>query len=438
MRTRSFGVSDGPLSASQRWLCFASIFFLAFLAAFNLFKAAPAIQYIAADLAMPQTMVSQIMGVYSIAALVMAFPGMWFAQRVGFKFSALVAGVSMIVGSAICAIATTTAVFFVGRVIEGIGYGLVAVIGPNSVPRLLPAKSIGLAMGIWGQWLPIGTLVSFFIAPIAFNVGGGTQIAFSWHAVWWSATALEAVGLIWLLACFKLPSVGENDRALSASAQAGEIRRDFMGSVVLACLSFMVVTYLYVGNYNTFYPTFLQNYRGMSVELSSAFPMVAAAVGIVGGILFGTVASRRNARKPVIVAGHLCLATLFAFFLYTPGDDLYGPWFGTIMIGLVAGIVPACTYSLLPVLAPTPKRSDFALAMLSFFTALGKVLAGALVSPTLVAIGYYENAQFICAPMALAIAVLVALLMKSDRKVAKASSNPCAGHWNEKRPGPGR
>ena len=419
MRTSSFGVSGEPLSPSQRWLCFASIFFLAFLAAFNLFKAAPAIQYIASDLSMPQTMVSQIMGVYSIAALVMAFPGMWFAQKMGFKFSALIAGVSMIVGSAICAIATTTPVFFAGRIIEGIGYGLVAVIGPNSVPRLLSAEKMGLAMGIWGQWLPVGTLGSFFVAPIAFNAAGGTQVAFSWQAIWWLAITVEAVGIIWLLACFKLPEVGENDRALSASAKAGQSRSDFMGSAIVACFSFMVVTYLYVGNYNTFYPTFLQNYRDMSVEVSSLFPTLAAAAAVVGGIFLGTMAAKRNVRKPMIIAGHLCLVALFAFCLYTPGDDLAGPLIGTVVMGVVAGTVPACTYSILPVLAATPKKSDFALAALSFFTASGKVLAGALVSPSLVAIGYFANAQLICAPLALIAAVVVWVFMKSDKKVSE-------------------
>ena len=425
MRTQSIGVSDKPLSAAQRWLSFAAIFFLAFLAAFNLFKAAPSIQYVAADLSMPETMVSQIMGSYSIAALVMAFPGMRLAQKMGFKFSALIACISMVAGSAICAVSTSTELFFAGRIIEGVGYGLVAVIGPNSVPRLLPSEKLGLAMGIWAQWLPIGTLGAFFIAPIAFGAAGGIDVAFSWHVIWYAAIALEIAGLAWLAVSFKLPAVGENERiggkagAQGASAKQAPKRRDFMGSAIVTCFAFMVVTYLYVGNFNTFYPTYLQNSRGMSVEFSSLFPIVAAAVGIVGGILFGTIAAKRDRRKLVIIAGELCLAALFLLCLYTPGDDMVGPWIGTVLIGLVASLVPACVYSIIPLLVATPEKTDFALAALSFFTALGKVLAGALVSPALVAIGYVANAQFICVPLALLAAVLVFLIVKPDREVSQ-------------------
>ena len=97
---------------------------------------------------------------------------------------------------------------------------------------------------------------------------------------------------------------------------------------------------------------------------------------------------------------------------------MVGPWIGTVLVGLVGGVVPACTYSIIPLLAATPKKTDFALATLSFFTAGGKVLAGALVSPTLVAIGYQMNAQIICAPMAIVIAVLVWVFIKSDKAVS--------------------
>ena len=101
--------------------------------------------------------------------------------------------------------------------------------------------------------------------------------------------------------------------------------------------------------------------------------------------------------------------------MFPEGEDMVGPWIGTAVMGVVADAVPACTYSIIPVLAASPKKSDLGLAALSFFTALGKVLAGALVSPTLVAIGYQANAQFVCVPLAAVAALVVLLFMKSDR-----------------------
>ena len=44
-----YGVQSRQLNSTERWLCFAALFFLGFTATFNQFKAAPAIQFIGAD-----------------------------------------------------------------------------------------------------------------------------------------------------------------------------------------------------------------------------------------------------------------------------------------------------------------------------------------------------------------------------------------------------
>lgn len=49
----TFGVQSRQLKPSERWICFAALFFLGFTATFNQFKAAPAIQYIGADMTGP-------------------------------------------------------------------------------------------------------------------------------------------------------------------------------------------------------------------------------------------------------------------------------------------------------------------------------------------------------------------------------------------------
>ena len=99
----TFGVQSRQLKPSERWICFAALFFLGFTATFNQFKAAPAIQYIGADLGMSVDMLSQIMGVFSIAGMLLAFPGMLVMQRLGVKFSIVVTSIIQLIGSLICA-----------------------------------------------------------------------------------------------------------------------------------------------------------------------------------------------------------------------------------------------------------------------------------------------------------------------------------------------
>ena len=61
MGISKWGVQNRQLTPKERWLSFGTILLVATLAALNMFKASPAIQYIASDMEMPQSMVSQIM-----------------------------------------------------------------------------------------------------------------------------------------------------------------------------------------------------------------------------------------------------------------------------------------------------------------------------------------------------------------------------------------
>lgn len=48
-KLQKWGVLDRQLTAQERWLTFSMILLVAVLAALNMFKASPAIQYIAQD-----------------------------------------------------------------------------------------------------------------------------------------------------------------------------------------------------------------------------------------------------------------------------------------------------------------------------------------------------------------------------------------------------
>lgn len=55
MSIQKWGVLDRQLTPRERWITFSVILLVAVLAALNMFKASPAIQYIASDIEMPRT-----------------------------------------------------------------------------------------------------------------------------------------------------------------------------------------------------------------------------------------------------------------------------------------------------------------------------------------------------------------------------------------------
>lgn len=419
MSVTKWGMQDRQLTPKERWLSFAVILLVATLAALNMFKASPAIQYIAADISMPKNMISQIMGAYSIPALVFAYIGMWFGQKLGFKLSTLISVILMALGTIMCLFVTDATAFLAGRVLEGCGYGIIAVIGPNAVPRIFPQKDIPLSMGIWSQWITFGTVLSFFFAPMIFNLGGGIEVPFSWRTIWIAAIVIEVIVAILVIVFVKMPKVSENTIVAGDTSKKMVKGKNFMGAAIAVSVAFVVFAYFNVVAFNTMYPSFLQAEKGLSVSMSSWFTMIASILGAIIGIFCGVIAAKRHWRKSFIVIGYVAWAIIAFFCLWSPGNDMVGPWIGVFIYSVPLGFVPTCTRAIIPRLVVEPKKLDFALSTMGFLMALGKVLGGYFVSPSIVAFGYTGMAQYTIGPMCVAAAVLVFVFVKGDKKLDK-------------------
>lgn len=414
-----YGVLDRQLSSTERWICFAALFFLGFTATFNQFKAAPAIQFIGADLNMGMDSLSQIMGVYSIAGMLLAYPGMLVMQRLGVKFSIVITSVIQLVGSLVCVFSSDMTFFLFGRTLEGVAYGLICVIGPNIMPRLFPLKDQGLCMGIWSQWTPVGVVLSFFSAPVIYAAFGGPAVAFSWRPIWYVSMAMEVVSIAWLLISCKMPAIPENELVASDPGKRKKPGKNFMFAGFVVCAFFFVWVFDYVANINTLYPTFLQNAKGLSVFDSSMLPNWTAIISIPLGIIAGVLADRYHFRKMMIAIGYLLVAVCMGFLFFTEGSDMTGPWAACITMGICGALVPTGTRAIAPVLVPEPKKTDLVLATMAFATGAAQVVGGYIVSPIVTTLGWQANAHCILAPLAVLAAVAVLAFVKSDKKVSE-------------------
>lgn len=168
-RLAGFGVADRQLTEGERWMSFCCLFFFGFTAVYSMFKVGPVITDIGASFGMGIDTAGYINSVFAIAAAVFAFPGTWIMRNVGIKISLLVTAVITLIGTVIGYFTDSAAVFLLSRFLEGMGFGLIAVIGPNVMLRLFPPRRQGLVMGIWSNWLPVGTIIAFFSTPVLFE-----------------------------------------------------------------------------------------------------------------------------------------------------------------------------------------------------------------------------------------------------------------------------
>ena len=412
MSISSYGVLDRQTTNTERWVTFAALFLFGFTASCNLFKASPVMTVIGGDLGLDAGGLGLIMTFYSIAALVMAFPGALVMRKIGVKAMVVISCAIMVCGTAISAFSSDSGMFLAGRAVEGIAYGLICVCGPNILPRLFPRKQMGLAVGIWSQWIPCGTIIAFFTAPLVFEATG------NWQGIWFVTLALGIVALILLIALVKMPQKNENEIVAGDASIVAKPGKQFFASAALVCVVFFIWVFVYVVNINGMYPTFLQDVKGMSVFDSSMLPNWLAIITIPLGIVAGLVSDKFAIRKKALVTFYVVTALSFFFLAFTPGEDATSSWAFCIIMGVCASFIPTYTRGITPLLCTDSFKCDMALCLMAFFTGAAQVCA-VFASMSVAAIGWFANAQFVLAPLCLVAAVAIAIVVKDDKKVVE-------------------
>ena len=410
---KNYGLLDRQLMDKERWICFWALFFFGFMCSFSLFKASSVLPQIAADLSIPAGDIGMVMTSFSIAGLILAYPAAWIMRTIGLKASVMIAAVISIVGTLLGCVAPTAEIFMISRAIEGVAYGLFSVQGPNLLPRLFPTNKLGLVMGVWSLWMPVGSVCSFVITPLMYE-------AFGWHSAWWACAIAEILATIGLLIFMKMSAVPENEIVDGdATKKRKPVKNHFFAAIMMQ-VAFTGWCFVYLSNINGLYPTFLQEVKGLSVFDASLLPTVLALITIALGTFAGILSDKLQARKSFAVIAYLVVAAVMFTVGFTDDpNDIVSPWITMVIIGMCGSVLPMATRSIVPVLCPDPKKTDYALATMAFTTCVAQVF-GVVASQSVQALGWNGNAVFVLGPVAVVAALIVLFCVTSDKKAIKS------------------
>lgn len=135
---------------------------------------------------------------FSLVGIVMALPASIILNKLGPKKGGIIALVCAIIGSLIGVFTESVAVLMASRIVEGVGVGLIAVIGPSLIAMWFPEAKRGLPMSIWGAYQMGAQAVMFFL-------GGVLTTNYGWQGMWWFALAACVVALVFYVLCVKSP-----------------------------------------------------------------------------------------------------------------------------------------------------------------------------------------------------------------------------------------
>jgi MFS family permease len=304
----------------------------------NQFKAPPVLRTLMDAFNLPPSKAGLFMSVFSSAGLILAIPGGFIFQRLGYRITGLIAMIAIVIGAAMGAVSLKAGTVLTSRFIEGIGNSFIAMVAPAVIALWFTIERRGKAMGIWSAWVPLGSIIMFAVAP--FLAG-----RWSWQGVWWFGCFYAVcVGLLFYIFISPPPqqlAAGETVVALHTHSKGGlggvlRNRDLWLISLVWGCFSFSFTSFL------TWTPTFLRDVHGFSLAHASYLMSVMAMLGIVGCPIAGWISDRLGSRRVI------CVMPLMAMLLLWPMVSVAGSKLVSLLamvIAFLAGFPPTGIFS---------------------------------------------------------------------------------------------
>ena len=364
-----------PKTLPYAWMILFVVYLASVAAAFNQQKVPPILPVLMEDFQINLSLAGGLMSVFSLTGVVLALPTGFILQRAGPKLTVLAAMGSLVVGSALGAIATTAGALLASRVIEGIGLGLIAVAAPAIIAMWFPANRQGAPLGIWATWVPLAAISAALLAPRLTAAQG-------WQSVWWLAAGLALGALILSLLLIRQPPALPQAAANPGGIQLGKALAN-RSSWYLAA-SFACFNLVFLGM-ATFLPTYLAEVRNYPLADAAFVVNIPSIVILLSAPLAGWISDRFGTRKWIYSAGYLALAAIIVLPFYLTGTALVGYM---LVQGLLIGGVPTATFAAAPEVMQDPRMAGIAMAVLMLGQNIGMVIGPLLFGSLVSAIGW--------------------------------------------------
>lgn len=369
--------------------------------ALNQFKVPPVMQVLIDNLHVNMATGGWLMSVFSVAGVVLALPAALLLARLGPKASGLIALGCTILGSIVGALARGAAVMLAGRLVEGIGLGLIAVVAPAVISMWFRPQERGLPMGIWASWVPVGNFIMF-------NLANPIQGAFGWPGIWWFGAAFALIAFLVYGAVVSMPErvegagQGQDEAPVSLGQGLASI------NAWLLAAAFAGFNFSFIG-YSTWAPSFLSQVHGAEPAAASFYASLPALALIPGGVIAGWVLDRTRNRRAVLATALIVAAVILIWCFKLGSISAVAPYM--IGLGLIASFVPSSTFTLAPDTAPRPELAGMALGIVSLGQNLGMLIGPPLIGRA-VAGGSWPAGTYPVV-IAIVIALAAALLMRT-------------------------
>ena len=383
-------VGNAELSKNRINLILASITFCMFVLGFSMFKLLPMQAAIQGYFKIDISTYGYLNTAQNWFVIIFTVPFGFVIRKLPCKWSMLLSFILLLGGSLLQIITTNYVLFVIGRMLEGGGYGFMALIGHSLTANLVKRQKIGF-------WISFLVTVGMLAQVIHTNLGTWMMLSgMSFQQVFIAILILQVVCLIfWLLTVPSSVKVtGVANAKKPTKEQTMRVYKNSSNWLVSIALIFFNMA---IVSFSAFIIQYLI-IRGLKPTDAAATYGYTSVIGIVAMLVFGVLSDRFRTKRKLAILSFFSgiVALLLLVHLPISAIMIYVVVFGTLPRS-VAGMSSACAPDIAEMPADVPIVNSFR----NTVSQLGGVIGGIFTGYVLQYFGYNITIYMLCVAMGL-------------------------------------
>lgn len=270
---------------SNKWFKFITLYLGAVVLSMSQLKITPIFNEISHHLGISSTQTSLLMSVFTFSALFLALPSGGLISKHGVKKVSVWIMACLCLGNIIGIFAQTYNILLMSRVVEGISFAMINLVGIVFINHWFSDGSRGVAIGIFGTFSATASL-------LAMNIYRPIYIQFGLKSVWFF-TALLA-GLATILYSIVFDEVTEEHENQASLKEALSNKYIWFLAFSMGTSSFVLFTFLGI------YPKLLMDIQGLEPVRANSYSGFFGLFGLPFGLLAGVLTDKT--KRPGLIA----------------------------------------------------------------------------------------------------------------------------------------
>lgn len=359
-------------------------------------KVAPCMDVLQEAFGIDMATAGWLSSLFSLVGIVIAIPAAVILNKLGPKKGGIIALACAIAGTLIGLFIDNTAVLMFSRVVEGMGVGLMSVIGPSLIAMWFPEAKRGLPMSIWAAYQMGAQAVMFFCAGILVT-------NFGWQGMWWFGLVACVVALVLYILCVKSPRPEESYADVESDdvSIVEGIKSPYAWIMSIVTMLFCIGCFGFV---NWIAMCWSEQVFGGDMNAANMWVGYFSLGGVVAAVIVGALLNRIKNRKRfgMVVLVAYGLVSIFGMYLQSPMPLVL---FVVVYAFVDAGF-PCVLWTMTAQTVKKPQLAGVALGVVSIGFNLGILLGPPIVGAVVDMAGWHAGSWVICGVCVLASVVL--------------------------------